>query len=120
LVLFQGGLFKSPSLVPAVAMMTLVIWLCEAARLYLVFKAFNIEAGFMMALFISQASLLLMSLPLSPAGLGLVELLMLKILTSINMTSELAAAVTIADRLISYWSLILSGGIVYLLSPRAR
>jgi len=117
---FQSGLFKSPGLIPSVGLMTIAIWLCEATRLYFVFWAFNVHAGFMVALFISQASLLLMSLPLSPAGLGLVELLMLKLLTSINLTAELAGAITIADRLISYWSLILLGGIVYLLSPRER
>lgn len=118
--LFHTGLFRSPSLLPVIIFMTLVIWLSEALRLYLVFQAFGINAGILVALFISQASLILMSIPMSPAGLGLVELLMLKILTTINLTPSLAGAVTIADRMISYWSLLLLGGVVYLLSPRTR
>ena len=118
--LFHSGLFKTPSLLPSVIIMTLLIWLSEALRLYFVFQAFGIKSGILVAIFISQASLILMSIPMSPAGLGLVELLMLKILTAINLTPSLAGAITIADRLISYWSLLLVGGVVYLMSSRTR
>lgn len=100
--------------------MTLLIWLSEALRLYLVFLAFNINAGFLMAVFISQASLILMSIPLSPAGLGLVEILMLKILSASGLSLATAGAITLTDRIISYWSLVASGSIAYLFSPRVR
>jgi uncharacterized protein (TIRG00374 family) len=118
--LFRSGLFRSPSLFPIAFTMTLLIWMSEALRLYFVFLAFGINAGFMVALFISQAALIVMAVPLSPAGLGLVEILMLKILASTGLTSDLAGALTIADRLISYWSLLALGGISYLLSARVR
>jgi glycosyltransferase 2 family protein len=118
--LFSAGIFKWPSLLPKIVTMTTLIWLSEALRLYLVFLAFNVKAGFLIALFISQASLILMSIPLSPAGLGLVEFLMLKLLSSANMSTGLAAAITMTDRLISYWSLVAIGGITYLLSSRVR
>jgi len=117
---FSTGIFKWPALLPKITCLTALIWLSEALRLYLVFLAFGVKSGFLMALFISQASLILMSIPLSPAGLGLVELLMLKLLSATNMSTGLAAAITMTDRLISYWSLVALGGIVYLLSPRVR
>jgi glycosyltransferase 2 family protein len=120
LELFRNGIFRWPALLPGIIAMTLVIWLSEALRLYLVFLAFGIKAGFLMAVFISQASLILMSIPLSPAGLGLVELLMLKLLSTAGLSPATAGAITIIDRLISYWSLVASGGIVYLFSPRVR
>jgi hypothetical protein len=100
--------------------MTLVIWLTEALRLYLVFLAFGVKVGFLAAVFISQAALILMSIPLSPAGLGLVELLMLKLLSSADISLATAGAITLTDRLISYWSLVIVGGITYILSPRTR
>jgi uncharacterized protein (TIRG00374 family) len=118
--LFRSGLFRSTSLLPLALSMTLLIWLSEALRLYFVFLAFGIEAGFMVALFISQAALIVMAIPLSPAGLGLVEILMLKILASTGLTSDMAGALTIVDRLISYWSLLALGGIGYLTSARIR
>ncbi len=120
LELFRSGLFRSPSRLPIMIIMTSIIWLTEALRLYLVFLAFGIQAGFLMAVFISQASLILMAVPLSPAGLGLVELLMLKILSSTGILTDLAGALTIVDRIISYWSLLIFGGICYLLSARVR
>lgn len=117
---FHSGLFRSPSLLPIIVVMTLLIWLSEALRLYFVFLAFGVNAGFLMALFISQASLILMAIPLSPAGLGLVEILMLKILASTGISTDMAGALTIMDRLISYWSLLALGGIGYLFSARQR
>jgi uncharacterized protein (TIRG00374 family) len=82
--------------------------------------AFGVKAGFLAAVFISQAALILMSIPLSPAGLGLVELMMLRLLASADVTLAVAGAVTLTDRLISYWSLVISGAIAYILSPRQR
>jgi len=117
---FRAGVFKRPALIPIFVLMTAAIWLFEALRLYLVFLALGLNAGFLAAVFISQAALILMSLPLSPAGLGFVELLMLKLLSSTGVTPDIAGAATIADRLISYWSLVALGGIVYILSPRVR
>ena len=111
---FSAGLFKSPSLLPVIILLTFLIWISEAFRLYFVFLAFGIDAGFLSALFISQAALIIMAIPLSPAGLGLVEILMLKILTSMGILAHLAGAVTLVDRVISYWSLLILGALTYL------
>jgi hypothetical protein len=117
---FQAGIFKWPSLFPIIILTTVIIWLTEALRLYFVFLALGIKSGFIMAVFISQASLILMAIPLTPAGLGLVEGLMLVILSSLGISKDLALAATIVDRLISYWILVAVGTIVYLLSSRTR
>jgi len=117
---FHKGLFRYPSQIPIILGMTILIWLCEAFRLYFVFLALGANAGFVLALFVSQASLVIMSVPLSPAGLGFVELLMLKVLTLSGLSSELAGALTISDRLISYWSVMALGGLCCLFSTRVR
>jgi uncharacterized protein (TIRG00374 family) len=117
---FRQGLFRSPRQLPVLILATLAIWLSEALRLFLVLQAFGVDTGFFMALFVSQASLILMAVPLSPAGLGIVELLMLKVMASSGLAPEMAGAITIADRIISYWSLLAFGAIAYILSPRVR
>lgn len=117
---FHQGLFRYPSRIPILLGMTAIIWICEALRLYFVFLALGANAGFILALFVSQASLILMSVPLSPAGLGFVELLMLKALSLAGLPAALAGALTIADRLISYWSVMALGGLCYLFSTRIR
>ena len=117
---FHQGLFRYPSYIPIIVAMTFLIWICEAFRLYFVFLALGANAGFLLAVFISQASLIIMTLPLSPAGLGFVELLMLKVLSLSGLATDLAGALTISDRLISYWSVMAVGGICYLFSTRVR
>jgi uncharacterized membrane protein YbhN (UPF0104 family) len=117
---FHRGLFRYPARIPAILGMTVLIWLCEALRLYFVFLALGINAGFPLALFISQAALIIMAVPISPAGLGFVELLMLKVLAFAGLPSGLAGALTILDRLISYWSVLAFGGLCYLFSTRVR
>jgi len=117
---FHQGLFRYPSRIPVILGLTALIWLLEACRLYFVFLALGANAGFILALFISQASLIIMSVPLSPAGLGFVELLMLKALSLAGLSPDLAGALTIADRLISYWSVMAAGGLCYLFSARVR
>ncbi|NLI14902.1 MAG: flippase-like domain-containing protein [candidate division Zixibacteria bacterium] len=118
--LFSRGLFRTPRLIPLVGVESFMIWLTEAGRLFFVAWALGLRIDFMLAVFISQASLILMTLPLTPAGLGLVELLMLTLLGQTGLSGDMAAAVVIGDRLISFWSLIIFGGIHYLLSSRSR
>lgn len=117
---FSDGLLKSPRLIPILVVQSLAIWLSEAVRFFLVCLALGIKIDIMLAIFISQASLVIMSLPLTPAGLGLVELLMFTLLGQAGLDSDRAAAAIMADRLISYWSLIILGGVHYLFSPRSR
>lgn len=117
---FTRGVFRSPRKIPAISIESLIIWFSEAARLYLVAWALGFRIDLLMAIFISQAALIIMALPLTPAGLGLVELLMFAVLIPAGFTRDAAAAIVIADRLLSYWLLIISGGIHYLLSPRYR
>jgi uncharacterized protein (TIRG00374 family) len=117
---FRRGLFRSPARLPFLSLESLLIWLSEAGRLYFVAWALGYRIDFLLALFVSQAALIIMSLPLTPAGLGLVELLMFGILIPAGLSRDAAAAIVIADRLISYWSLIILGALHYIISPRYR
>ncbi len=117
---FRQGLFRSPKQAPFIMIESLLIWLSESARLYFVAWALGYQFDFLLAVFVAQAALIIMSLPLTPAGLGLVELLMFGVLIPAGYSQEAAAAIVIADRLISYWSLIIFGAIHYVFSPRYR
>ena len=117
---FSKGIFRSPVKIPIILSESLIIWLSEAARFYFIAWALGCRVDFLLAVFISQASLIIMSLPLTPAGLGLVELFMFAALLPAGLTNETAAAIIIADRLISYWLVIILGGLHYIFSPRYR
>ena len=64
---------------------------------------------------------LLTAIPFTPAGLGIVELGIVGILTaSTTSTQTEAAAIALVDRAISVLSVIVFGGIAYVLSDKTK
>ncbi|MBA2518797.1 MAG: flippase-like domain-containing protein [Chloroflexia bacterium] len=90
-----------------------VVWLMEGMRLWLV--AASLQAGLppATALFIALMGSLLTTLPVTPAGLGVVELGTGAVLIQVvGMDPTLAASVIVLDRVIGYWSLVAIGLVV--------
>ncbi len=119
---FQRGTlqsFRRRSL-PALALYTAVIWLMEGARLYWVVQA--LDVGHLISLpvviFIALASSLLTTLPFTPGGIGLVEGAVVGVLQLFGVDSTTAISIALLDRLINYWSIVLGGFILYLISRR--
>lgn len=98
--------------------LTMIIWLCEGARLYFVLQGLGIELGLSVVIFIALTSSLLTTIPFTPAGLGAVEGTIVFVLTTFDIEKNLAGSVAILDRVISYWSIIVLGVIVYIFSKR--
>ena len=127
------GLFEAGTLgafgmgrMPMILVYSTICWGIEAGRLYLVCLALGLSSvAWPVILFIALASALLTTLPITPAGLGFVESAIVGILLLAGKTGlvsgvdeNLAASVAILDRSISYWSVILVGFVVYVLSKR--
>lgn len=119
---FQQGIlrsFKRKSL-PILLGYTLLIWLFEAGRLYFVTRALGAEQVTLSAvIFIALLSSLLTTLPLTPGGAGVVEGAVVLVLTTFFIEDHnLAVSIALLDRLINYWSLVVGGLILYLISRR--
>ena len=122
---FEEGVFAiNPRQVPWLAVVTALIWATEALRLLLVIEALNfrdVHLGVSGAFFVALSASLLTAIPLTPAGLGLVELGVVGILTVIyGVDATNATAITLVDRTISVFSIWIFGSIAYLLSPMTR
>jgi uncharacterized protein (TIRG00374 family) len=120
---FEEGVFKSVGLrgMPILGLMTITIWLTEAMRLYFVTKALGDDLGVSGAMFVALIGSLLTAIPFTPAGLGLVEVGMTGVLTTIfHLAKTQAAAVVLVDRAISVFSIVILGTIAYLLSSKPR
>jgi uncharacterized protein (TIRG00374 family) len=120
---FEEGVFGAIAAhqLPPLAVLTVAIWTTEAMRLYLVVEALHfpdVSLGISGAFFVALIGSLLTAVPLSPAGLGVVELGVVGVLTA-GYGVPLTEATTIAlvDRAISVLSIIVFGSIVYLISP---
>jgi uncharacterized protein (TIRG00374 family) len=69
-------------------------------------------------MFIALVASLLTTIPALPGGLVLVEGGIIAVLVFFGLSASQAFSVAILDRLISYWSLIGVGLVVFLLSHR--
>ncbi len=98
---------------------SIAIWLGEGLRLLLVARALGADVSFTTAMFVALMGSLLTTLPVTPAGLGLVEGATVAVLVAvIGMENDLAASIALLDRVIGYWSIVGIGFILYL--RRAR
>ena len=120
---FEEGVFGAVGLraLPGLVLVTGLIWATEAFRLYFVVRALgfqDVELGLSGAFFVALIGSLLTAVPLSPAGLGIVELGVVGVMTAaygIPLTQ--ATTIALVDRTISVFSIIVLGGIYYAISP---
>lgn len=104
--------------VPGVVVLTTIVWVMEGLRLFLVATAFGVELSPASSLLVALLASLLTIVPFTPAGLGVVEggtIIALKLL-SVGVTD--AGSIAIVDRIIAYWSVIVVGAVLYLITKR--
>lgn len=121
---FEQAALRSfrPAILPRLILMTACVWVLEGFRLFFVIEALGQE-GLNLSLsaivFVALASSLLTAMPLTPAGLGVVEGTITAVLILFGVTdTNLGSAVTLLDRLINFWSIVVFGFILYLFSKR--
>jgi uncharacterized protein (TIRG00374 family) len=116
---FAHGTFSSLRGLPLLALLTVLAWSAEAGRLFFVMQSLQVHIGPLGALFTVAAISLALIVP-TPGGLGGVEAAFVGVLAVFGVPVQLALAVAILDRLISYYSLIALGLPAFLLSKRGR
>jgi hypothetical protein len=120
---FESAALRSfrPAILPRLILITGCVWLLEGFRLFFVIEALGPEMAALSLsaiVFVALASSLLTALPITPAGLGVVEGTITVVLTLFGVDKNLGIAVTFLDRLINFWSIIVGGFIVYIFSKR--
>jgi uncharacterized protein (TIRG00374 family) len=111
---FHGAVFaclRRPAL-PVVV--SLGIWISDGFRLFLVAKSLGADLTITLTIFVALMSALLTTLPITPAGLGVVEAAVVVVLKLVDVEADLAGSIAVLDRVIGYWSLILVGCILYI------
>jgi len=123
---FEEGVFGALAArqLPALGLLTGLIWMTEALRLFLVVQALgfaDVSLGLSGAVFVALIGSLLTAVPLSPAGLGIVEAGVVGVLTvAYGVPLPEATAIALLDRVISVFSIIVFGSIAYAISPKPR
>jgi len=123
---FEEGVFSAVGLraLPRLLVITGFIWATEAMRLFLVVEALgfgDVHLGISGAFFVALTGSLLTAVPLTPAGIGVVETGVVAVLTLVYGVGQTEAlAITLVDRAISVLSIIILGSFAYWLSPKRR
>jgi uncharacterized membrane protein YbhN (UPF0104 family) len=83
-------------------------WALAVARWYFVAAALGASVSFPLVMFLSITNVLIASVPITPGGLGLVEPGAAAVL-AIELPLEMAVAIVLTERAISYVSVIVAG-----------
>jgi len=121
---FEEGVFGALATrqLPILGGLTGLVWMTEALRLFLVVQALgfaDVHIGLSGAVFVALIGSLLTAVPLSPAGLGIVEAGLVGVLhLGYGIPIEQATAIALLDRVISVFSIIVFGSIAYTISKK--
>ena len=105
---------------PLILGLSVLVWAAESSRLYLVIQALPLHVALNPAqvTFIALVASLLTTIPALPGGLVLVEGGIIGVLVFFGFSASEGLSVAILDRIISYWSLIAIGLVVFLFTRR--
>ncbi len=114
----QVGLFTNLRNPWSSVAFSVAIWLLDGVRVFFVAWSLGVVLPLSTALFIALVGALAAVSPVTPAGLGVVEAVLISVLTIVGVQGDTATAIAILERIISYWSLILVGLPLYVLHLR--
>jgi uncharacterized protein (TIRG00374 family) len=114
----QTGLFENLRSPWVSVGYSLLIWGLDGSRFFFVAWSLDAWLPYPTALFLVLVSALAAASPITPAGLGVVEVVLISVLQVVGVTKDTATAITVLERLISYWSLVGVGAVLYVLSLR--
>ena len=88
--------------------------------IYLIFLSFGIDLGIISSGMIYYTSLLIGALSMIPSGIIITETSMLAMLLQHKVELSIATLLTITLRIISTWTLTISGTIIYVIFYRRK
>ena len=117
---FHQGTLGSFKKLRGVFLLGLMAWGLEVARLFFVIQALGLDVDFSLVLFVALASALLTTVPITPGGLGIVEPGIVGLLMLSLPDRPDAVSVALVDRSISYASVVIFGGLLFLIRQVIR
>jgi uncharacterized protein (TIRG00374 family) len=107
-------LFATPELLRRAGIWAAANWLLDAASLYVFLFAFGVHLDPVDVLVAYGLANILAVIPLTPGGLGVIEITIVSLLTSFGAAGGAATAGVLCWRLINFWLPIPFGGASYL------
>ncbi|MDI9614814.1 UPF0104 family protein [Methanothermobacter sp.] len=89
--------------------LSFLLWILEIIRVYLVFEAFGTSVSLIVIAEVFILATLIGMIPLLPGGLGAVDGVMIVFYSATGVSPSVSAAVTVVERLISFWMISAMG-----------
>ncbi len=83
--------------------LSFLLWILEILRVYLLFDAFGAHVSLIVIAEVFIIATLIGMIPFLPGGLGAIEGMMIVFYSSAGVSPSISAAVTVVERLISFW-----------------
>jgi uncharacterized protein (TIRG00374 family) len=100
---FHTGMWpRSTELLPILGL-TMVIWTLETLWIFFLTLAFGIKLSVVEAIFLTMIPLLASAFPLTPSGVGVVEMTLFGCLRAVGVPAPVAVSLTAVNRAIDYW-----------------
>jgi uncharacterized protein (TIRG00374 family) len=100
---FHTGMWPRPKELFPIAVLTLTIWVLETVWILSLLQAFGIPFGLTEAVFLTMIPLLASAFPITPSGAGVVEITLYSCLRVLDLSSPVAASLTVVNRFLDYW-----------------
>lgn len=89
--------------------LSFIVWFMEILRVYCVFLAFGANVSLVVVAEVFIIACLVGMVPLLPGGLGAVDGIMILFYSGAGISASISAAVTVVERLISFWMTTILG-----------
>jgi uncharacterized protein (TIRG00374 family) len=111
---FHHGTMDSLNKMSALLTISFFCWLTEIGRLFFIINALDITGIiFSLIVFVTLANAILTTVPLTPGGIGIVEPGIIGLLALSVPTTD-AVSIALLDRSISYMSIVILGGFLFI------
>lgn len=114
----EAGVLGSFKRVPLLLAYTTVNWLVEGFTLFILAQAVGTPVPVPAAIVVALVASLLSTVPFTPAGLGVAEAGIILALTQFGLDKNQAGAIALLDRVVTYWSIVFFGAILYTFSRK--
>jgi uncharacterized membrane protein YbhN (UPF0104 family) len=95
-----------------------LMWSMDGLRFFLVAWSLGVVLPPSTALFLVLIGAIASASPVTPAGLGVVEAVLIAVLPLVGVHGDTDTAIVVVERAISYWSLIVVGLVLYAITMR--
>jgi len=102
----EAGVLGARQEIPKILVLTAAIWGLEGVRFYFAALALGLALPMLIAFLAALLASLLTTLPITPSGLGFVEAGVTGALVLAGFAPDQAVAVTLVDRIVAYWSVL--------------